>query len=168
MRIQKSLPSVLQVVLHCCCCSVTKSCPTLCDPMNCSTPGISVLHYLPEFAQISSIELMMTSNHLSLYRPLHLLPLIFPSIRDFSSEWALGIRWPKDCSFSFSINPTNGYSRLISFRKDWFDLLAVQGTLRCLLQPHSLKVSVLQCSAFLMVQLSHPYITTGKTIALII
>ena len=87
--------------------SVAQSCPTLCNPMDCSTPGFPVHHQLSEFAQISSIELMMTSNHLSLYRPLHLLPLIFPSIRDFSSEWALGIRWPKDCSFSFSTSPSN-------------------------------------------------------------
>ena len=106
----------------------------------------------------------MPFNHLILCRPLLPLSSIFPSIRIFSNDLALHMRWPKDCSFS--INPTNGYSRLISFRKDWFDLLAVQGTLRSLLQPHSSKVSVLQCSAFLMVQLSHPYITTGKTMAL--
>ena len=109
----------------------------------------------------------MPSNHPILCRPL-LLPLsIFPSIRIFSIESVLPIRWPKYWSFSFSISPSNEYSELISFRMDWLDLLAVQGTLKSLLQHHSSKASILQCSAFFMVQLSHPYITTGKTIALI-
>ena len=106
------------------------------------------------------------SNPLNLFHPLLLLPSIFPSIRVFSNESALDIRWPKDWSFSFSISPSNEYSRLISFRIEWFDLLEVQGTLKCLFQHHSLKASILWCSAFLIVQLSHPYMTTGKTIAL--
>ena len=108
----------------------------------------------------------MLSNHLILCCALLLLPSIFPSIRVFSNESALRIRWPKDWSFSFSNSPSNEYSGLISFRIDWFDLLAVQGTLRSLLQRHSSKASILQRSAFFMVQLSHPYMTTGKTIAL--
>ena len=108
----------------------------------------------------------MPSNHLILCRPLLLLPSVFPSIRVFSSESVLPIRWPKYWSFSFSISPSNEYSGLISFRMDWFDLLAVQGTLKRLLQHHSLKASILQLSAFFIVQLSHPYKTTGKTIAL--
>ena len=112
-----------------------------------------------------SIELAMPSNHLILCHPLLLLPSIFPSIRVFSNESALRIRWPKYWSFSFSISPSNEYSGLISFRMDWLDLLAVQGTLKSLLQHHSSKASVLQCSAFFMVQISHPYMTTGKTIA---
>jgi len=107
--------------------------------------------------KLMSIELVMPSNHLILCGPLHLLPLIFPSIRVFSSESVLHIRWPKYWSSSFSINPFNEYSGLISFRMDWLDLLAVQGTLKSLLQHHSSKASILQCSAFFMVQLSHPY-----------
>ena len=133
-------------------CSVAQSCPTLYNSMNCSTPGFPVLHSLPEFAQ--------THVHLILYHPLLLLPSGFPSIRIFSSELAFCIRQPK--YWSFSINPSNEYSGLISFRIDWFDLLPIQGTL----QHHSLKASVLRCSAFFMVQLSHPYMTIGKTIAL--
>ena len=108
----------------------------------------------------------MSSNYLILCCPLLLLPSIFPSIRVFSNESALHITWPKCWSFSFSISPSNEYSRLISFRIDWFDLLAVQETLRSLLQHHSSKALILQCSAFLIVQLSHPYKTTGKAIAL--
>ena len=108
----------------------------------------------------------MPSNHLILYRPLLLLPSIFSSIRVFSNESALHIRWPKDWVFSFSISPSNEYSGLISFRMGWLDLLAVQGTLRSLLQHHSSKALILCCSAFFIVQLSHPYMTTGKTIAL--
>ena len=109
----------------------------------------------------------MPSNYLILCRPLLLLPSIFPSIRVFSSESALHIMWPKYWSFSISISPSNEYSGLISFRMDWLDLLAVRGTLKSLLQHHSSKASILQCSAFFIVQLSHPYMTTGKTIALI-
>ena len=111
-------------------------------------------------------ELVMPSNHLILYCPLLLLPLIFPRIRVFSNESALRIRWPKYWSFSFSISPSNEYTWLISFRIDWLDLLAVQGTLKILFQHHSSKASILQWSAFFMVELSHPYTTTGKTIAL--
>ena len=113
-----------------------------------------------------SIQSVMPSNHLILCPPLFLLPSIFPSIRVFSNESVLHIRWPMYWSFSFSISPSNEYSGLISLRIDWFDLLAVQGTLKSLLQHHSSKTSILQCSAFFMVQLSHPYMTTGKTMAL--
>ena len=116
--------------------------------------------------KLMSIELAMPSNHLILCRPLLLLPSIFPSIRAFSSESVLRIRWPKYWSFSFSISPSNKYSGLIPFRMDCLDLLTVQGTLKSLLQHHSSKTSVLRCSAFFIVQLSHPYMTTGKTIAL--
>ena len=112
-----------------------------------------------------SIESVMPSNHLILYHPL-LLPSIFPGIRVFSNDSVLGIRWPKYWSFGFSISPSNEYSGLISFRIDWLDLLAVQGTLKSLLQHHSSKALILQHSAFFIVQLSHPYETTGKTIAL--
>ena len=117
--------------------------------------------------KLMSIESVMSSNHLIFCYPL-LLPSIFPSIRVFSSELALPIRWPKYWSFSFSISPSNEYSGLISFRIDWFDLLAFQGTLKSLLQHHSSKASILRHSVFFMVQLSHPYMTTRKTIALII
>ena len=108
----------------------------------------------------------MPSNHLILCQPLLLMPSIFPSIRVFSNESALHIRWPKYWSFSFNISPSNELPGLISFRMDWLNLLAVQGTLKSLLQHHSSKASILQCSAFFIVQLSHPYLTTGKTIAL--
>ena len=116
--------------------------------------------------KLMSIELVMPSNHIILCHPLLLLPSIFPSIRGFSNESALHMRWPKYWNFSFNISPFNEYSGLISFRIDWFDLLAVQGTLKSLLQHHSSKASILQHSAFFMVHLSHPYTTTGKTIAL--
>jgi len=115
--------------------------------------------------KLMSIELVMPSNHLILCHPLLLLPSIFSSIRVFSNESVLHIRWPKYWSFSFGLSPSNEYSRLISFRKDWLDLLAVQGTLKNLLQHHSSKASILWHSAFFTVQLSHPYMTTGKTIA---
>ena len=113
-----------------------------------------------------SIELVMPSNHLILCCSLLLLPLVPPSIRVFSSESTLHMRWPKYWSFSFSIRPSNEHPGLISFKVDWLDLLAVQGTLKSLLQYHSPKASILQCSAFFIIQLSHPYMTTGKTIAL--
>ena len=113
-----------------------------------------------------SIDSVMPSNHLILCRPVLLLPSIFPSFRVFPTESVLPIRWPKYWSFSFSISPSNEYSELISFKMDWLDLLAVQGTLKSLLQHHSSKASILQCSAFFIVQLSHPYMTTRKTIAL--
>ena len=116
--------------------------------------------------KLMSIESVMPFNHLILYRPLLLLPSIFPSIRVFSNESALCVRWPKYWSFSFSISPSNEYSGLISFRIDVFDLLAVQGTLKSLFQHHSSKASILWCSTFFIVQLSHPYVTTRKTIAL--
>ena len=117
--------------------SVAQSCPTLCDPMNRSTPGLPVHHQLPEFTQTLSIESVMSSSHLILCRPLVLLPPIPPSIRVFSNESTLPIRWPKYWSFSFSISPSNEHLGLISFRMDWLDLLAVQGTLKNLLQHHS-------------------------------
>ena len=116
--------------------------------------------------KLTSIESVIPSNHLILCQPLLLPPSIFPSNRVFSNESVLSIRWPKDWSFSFIINPSNEYSGLISFRIDWLDLLAGQGTLKSLFQHHRSKVSILQCSAFFMVQLSHPYMTIGKTIAL--
>ena len=113
-----------------------------------------------------SIELVIPSNHLILCHPLLPLPSIFPSIRVFSNESALRIRWPKCWSFSFDISPSNEHPGLISYRMDWLDLLVVQGTLKSLLQHHSSKASILRCSGFFTVQLSHPYMTTGKTIAL--
>ena len=137
--------------------------------MNCSMPCFPVLHHPPSLLKLMSIESVMPSSCLiRLCHPLFLLPSIFPSITVFSSELALHMRWPKYWSFSFSISPSNEYSRLISFRIDWFNLLAVQGTLKSLLQYHNLKASVLQCSAFFMVQLSHPYVTPEekKNIAL--
>ena len=129
-------------------CSVPKSCPTLCDPLGCSTPGSSVLHcFSQSLLRFMSIELVMLFNHLILCCPLLLLFSIFPSIRVFPSERALHTRCPK--GWSFSISPSSEYSALISFRIDWFDLLEVQGTLMSLLQHHSLKASILQHSAFL-------------------
>ena len=146
--------------------SVAQSCPTLCDPMNCSTPGLPVHHQLPESTQT---HVHWVGDAIQPAHPL-LSPFppssIFPNSRVFSNESALCIRQPKYWSFSFNISPSNGYSGLISFRMDWLDLLAVQGTLKSLLQHHSSKASVLQCSVFFMVQLSHPYMTTGKTVAL--
>ena len=162
---------------------------SICHPMDCSAAGLPVHHQLPELTQLMSIESVMPSNRC---RPLHLLvmpsnrcrpplllvmpsnrcrpplllPSVFPSIRVFSSESVLCIRWPKYWSFSFNISPSNEYSELISFRMDWLDLLAVQGTLKSLLQHHSSKASVLRCSAFFIVQLSHPYMTARKIIAL--
>ena len=144
--------------------SVAQLCPTLCNPMEYSTPGFSVLHISWSLLRFMSIESVMPSNHLILCCPLLFLPSIFPSIRVFSKETVLPIRWPNYWIFSFSISPSNEYSGLISFRIDCFDLLAVQGTLKSLLQHHSSKASILQHSAFFMVQLSHPFMTTGKTI----
>ena len=150
--------------------SVAQSCQTLCDPMNPSTPGLleaslsitnsgSLLRLMP-------IELVMPSSHLILCRPLLLLPPVPPSIRVFSNESTLPLRWPKYWSFSFSISPSNEHPGLISFKMDWLDLLAVQGTLKSLLQHHSWKTSIFRRSAFFTVQLSHPYMITGKTRAL--
>ena len=144
--------------------SVTQSCLPLCDPMDCSMPGFPVHHQFLELAQ--TVESVMPSNHLILCPPLILQPSIFPSTRVFSNESALRIRWTKDWSFSFSISPSNECSGLISSRIDWLDLLAVQGTLRSLLHHHSSEASILWCSAFFVVQLLHPYMTTGKTVAL--
>ena len=148
--------------------SVAQSCPTLCDPRDCSTPGFPVHHQLPELAQ-THVHWISDAIQPS-------YPLLSPSpptfnlsrIRVFSNESVLCIRWPNDWSFSFSISPSNEYSGLIPFRTDWFDFLAVQWTVKSLLQYHSSKASILRCSAFLMVQLSHPHMTTGKTIALTI
>ena len=141
--------------------SVTQSsCLTLCDPMDCSTRGLPVHHQLLEFTQTHDIESVMPINHLILCCPLLLLPSIFPSIRAFSKESALHIRWPKYWNFSFNISPSNEHSGLVSFSMDWLDLLAVQGTLKSLLQHHSSKASILYCSAFFIVQFSHPYMTT--------
>ena len=145
--------------------SVAQSCATLCNPMDCSTPGFPVLHQLPEL-KLLSIKSVMPSNHLILCRPLLLPPSVFPSIRIFSSESTLHIRWSKYWSFSFSISPSKEHPGLMSFRMDWLDLLAVQGTLKSLFQHHSSKTSILRCSAFFIVQLSHPYMTTEKNIAL--
>ena len=142
--------------------SVARSCPTLCDPMDCSTPGLPVHHQLPEFTQ--------THVHRAgdAIQPSH--PLSFPSPPAFNlsqhQESVLCIRWPKYWHFSFSITQSSEYSGLISFRADWFDLLLVQGTPKSLLQRYISKASILQCSAFFTVQFSHPYMTTGKTIAL--
>ena len=151
----------------CCYCSVAKLCLTLCDPMDCSMPGSSSFTIFWSLPRFMSIELVMLANHLILCHPLLLLPSIFPNIRVFSNESALRIRWPKYWSFSFSISPSNEYSGLISSSIDWFDL-AFQGTFKSLLQHSNLKASIFQCSAFFMVQLSHSYMTTGKTIALTI
>ena len=128
--------------------------------MDCSTPGFLV------HLKLMSIESVRPSKHLILCSPLLFLPSIFPSIRVFFNESVCHIRWPKYRSFSVSISPSNEYSGLILFRIDWFDLLAIQGTLRSFLQHHSSKASILQCSTFFIVQLSHPYMITGKTIAL--
>ena len=137
------------------------------SPLSLSSRGsLVLLHFLPSLPKVISIELVMPSNHLILCHPLLLLPSIFPSIRVFSNESALCMRWPKYWSFSFSISPSKEHPGLISFTMDWLDLLAIQGTLKSLLQHHSSRASILWCSAFLMVQLSHPYVTTGKTIAL--
>ena len=143
----------------------TQSCPTPCDPMDCNMPDFPVHHQLPELTQThvhGVSDAIQPSHHLLL------LPSIFPSIRIFSNESVFLIRWPKYWSFSFSISPFNEYSGLISFRMGWLDLLAVQRILKSLPQHHSSKASILQCSAFFMVQLSHPYMTTGKTTTLTI
>ena len=146
--------------------SVAQSCLTLCNPMNHSTRQASLsIANSRSSLRLMSIKAVMPSSHLILCCPLLLLPPIPPSIRVFSSESTLHMRWPKYWSFSFSISPSNEHPVLISFRMDWLDLLAVQGTLRSLLQHHSSKASIL-CSAFFIIQLSHPYVTTGKTIAL--
>ena len=149
------------------CCSVAKLCLTVCNPVAAAHQASLSITVSQSLLRFISIELVMFSNHLLLCFPL-LLPSIFPSIRVSSNESALCIRWPRYWSFSFSIRPASEYSGLISFRTDWFDCLAVQGTLKSLLQHHSLKAPVLGHSAFFMVQLSHPHMTTGKTITLTI
>ena len=145
--------------------SVAQSCPTLCDPMTAACQASLSITNSRSLLKLMSVESVMPSNHLILCHPL-LLPSIFPSIRVFSNESALRIRWPKYWSLSFNIGPSNEHSGLISFRMDWLDLLAVQGTLKSVLQHHSSKASILRLSAFFTVQLSHPYMTTGKIIAL--
>ena len=140
--------------------------PNSVTPMDCSMPGFPVLHHLLSLLKLMSIESVMPSNHLILCCPLLLLPSVLPSFKVFSSESVLRIRWPKYWSFSFSISPSNKYSGLISFRIDWFDLFAVQGNLKSLLQHHTSKASILRLSAFFMVQLSHPYLITGKNVDL--
>ena len=144
-------------------CSVSQLCPTLCNPRTAARQASLFFTTSKNLLKLMSVVSMMPSNHLILCLPLLLPPSTFPSIRVFSNESARRISGQ---SFSFSISPSNEYSGLISFRIDWFDLLAVQGTLMSLLQHHSSKASMLWCSAFFMVQLSHPYMTTGKTIAL--
>ena len=145
--------------------SSVQSWPTLCSRMGWSTPGFPVHHQPLGLAQ-THFKSVMPSNHLILCHPLLLLPSIFLRIRVFSNESVLSIRWPKYWSFSFSISPFNEHPGLIPFMMDWLDLLAVQGTLKSLLQHHSSRTSILWCSAFYTVQLSHPYMTTGKTIAM--
>ena len=142
--------------------SVAQLCLTLRNLMDCSTPGFPDYHQLLSLLKLMSIESVMPSNHLILCHPLLLLPSIFPSIRIFSKESVHCIKWPKYWNFSFSISLSNEYSGLISFRMDWMDVLGVQGTLKSLLQHHSSKASILQCSASFIVHLSHPYMTTGK------
>ena len=141
--------------------SVSHLCPILCDPMDCNTSGFPVPHQLPEFTQTHVHQVVIPSSHLILCHLLLLQPSIFCSIRVFSNESVLYIRWPKYWSFSFSISASNECSRLISFRMDWLNLFAIQGTLKSLLQHHSSKASILQRSALFTVQLSHPYMTTG-------
>ena len=152
--------------MNCCCCSIAQSCPTFATPWTAACQASLSFAISQNLLKLMCIESVMPSNHLILCHLLLLLPSIFPSIKVFSSESALPIRWPKYCSFSFSISPSNEYSGLISFRIDWLDLLAVQGTPKSLLQHHSSKAPILQHSAFFIVQLSHPYMTTAKTIAL--
>ena len=145
--------------------SVAQSCPTL-QPHESSTPGLPVFHQNRSFPKLMSIKSVVPSTHLILCRPLLLLPPIPPSIRVFSNESTLRMRWPKYWSFSFSLSPSNEHLGLVSFRMVWLYLLAVQGTLKNFLQHHSSKVQILQHSTFFLVQLSHPYMTPGKTIAL--
>ena len=148
-----------------CYCSVAHSC--LCDPWTAACQASLSFAFSWSLLKLTSVELVMPSNHLIFCCPL-LLSSIFPSLRVFPNESALGIRWSKYWSFSFSISPSSEYSRLISFQINWFDLLSVQQTLKSLLQHHSSKASVLWWSAFFMVQLSHPYVATGRAIALTI
>ena len=150
-----------------CLCSVTKLCPTLWDPCTIASQASTSFTISWSLLQLMSIESVKLFNHLILCSPFLLLLSIFPSIRVFCNVSALCIRWPKYWSFSFSASTSNEYSELISFRIDWFGLLAAQGTLKSLLQHHSSKASILQCSAIFMVKLTHPYMATGKIIVLI-
>ena len=145
---------------------VTQSCLTLCDPWTAAHQASLSITNSQSLLKLISIESMIPSKQLILYHPLLLLPSLFPSIRVFPNESVLRIKWPKHWSFSLSISPSNEDSGLISFRMDWLDLLAVQGILKSLLQHHNSKASILRRSDFFMVQLSHPYMTTGKTIGL--
>ena len=147
--------------------SVAQSCPTLCNPINCSMKASPSITNSWSLFKLMSIDSVMPSSHLILCCPLLLLPPIPSSLRVFSNESTLHMRWPKYWSFSFSISPSNEHPGLISIRMDWLDLLAVQGTLKSLLQHHSSKASILQHSAFFTVQLSYPYMITGKTTALV-
>ena len=149
-----------------CCCSAAHSCLTLWDPIDIAHHASLSFSISQSLLRLMPMESVMPSNHLILCPLLLLLPSVFPSIRVFSNESALCIRWPKYWSFSFCISSSNEYSELISFRMDWLDLLAVQGTLNSLLQHHSSKASILWHSVFFIVQLSHPYMTTGKAISL--
>ena len=154
---------IISTTKYCCCCSVTKLCPTLCNPMNRSTPGLPVHHQLLEFTQTHVhrvSDAIQPSHPLSSPSP--------PALSVFSNESDLCIRWPKYWSFSFNVSPSNEHSGLISLRMDWLDLLAVQGTLKSLLQHHSSKESILPHSALFIAQHLHPYMTAGKTIALTI
>ena len=157
-------PAYSPMAIKSSCFLVTKLCSTPCNPMDCSTPEFQSFTMSQSLLKLIASESVMPSNHLILYHPLLLLPSMFPNIRVFSNESAFHIRLPKYWSFSFSLSPSNEYSGLISFRIDWFDLLAVQGTLKSLFQHQDSKASALWCSVFFMVQLSHPYMTTGKTI----
>ena len=159
----ESIWAIFQTIKQCCCSSVTKSWRTLWDLMDGNNSGSSVLHCLLEFVQIHVHWVGDTIQSSNLLPSPSLLPSIFPSIRVFPKESVLRIRWPKYCSFSFSIRSTIEYPGLISFRLDWFDLLDVQGTLKSLIQHHSSKTSSLQCLGFFRVQLSHMFMTTGKT-----
>ena len=158
------LSNISLYIFYSCCWSVTQSCSTLCDPMIAACQDSQPCTISQSLLKLRSIELVMPSNHLIFCHPLFLLPSIFPSISIFSNESALRIRWAKYCSFS--ISPSNEYSGLISFRIHWFDFLAVQGSLKGILQKQSSKASILQCSVFFMVKLSHLHMTTGKTTAL--
>ena len=148
------------------CCSVAQLCPTLCDPWTAARQASQSFTIPWSLLRLTPIESMFPSNRLNLCYPLFLLPLIFPRIGVFSNELALHNKGPRNWSVSISLSPSNEYSGSISFRIDWLDLLAVKGSLKSLRQHHTSKASILWCSAFLIVQLSHPYVTTGKTIAL--
>ena len=160
-------PGGLLASTLCFCCSAAKSCLTLGNPMNCSTPGSSILHYLLVFAQ-THVYWVSDAIQPSSVVPFSSCPQSFPTSGPFFSESVLHIRWPKDWSFRFSVSLSNEYSGLIFFKIDWFDLLAVQGTVKSLFQHHNLKALILRRSTISMVQLSHLYMTTGKTIALTI